>query len=55
MKRCRAVSVKNTPGSTTNLQEIKLDKNIVLIDSPGVVLESEEKIKNSLILSAIVD
>lgn len=55
LKRCRAVSVKNTPGSTTALQEIKLDKNVTLIDSPGIVLESEEKIRDSLILSAIVD
>jgi len=55
MKRCRAVSVKNTPGSTKQLQEIKIDKNLTLIDSPGIVLESEDKIKNSLILSSIVD
>lgn len=55
MKRCRAVSVKNTPGSTKTLQEIKIDKNVTLIDSPGIVLESEENIKDSLILSAIVD
>lgn len=55
LKRCRAVSVKNTPGSTTVLQEIKIDKNVTLIDSPGIVLESENKIKDSLILSAIVD
>jgi len=55
LKRCRAVSVKNTPGSTTALQEIKLDKNLTLIDSPGIVLEAEEKIRESLILSAIVD
>lgn len=55
MKRCRAVSVKNTPGSTTNLQEVKIDKNISLIDSPGIVLEGESKIRDSLILSSIVD
>lgn len=47
--------MKNTPGSTKNLQEIKIDKNITLIDSPGIVLETEEKIRESLILSSIVD
>jgi len=55
MKRCRAVSVKNTPGSTQNLQEIKIDKNITLIDSPGVVLENVNNVKNSLVLSSIID
>jgi len=55
MKRARAVSVKNTPGSTKVLQEVKIDKTITLLDSPGIVLESEEKIKDSLILSAIID
>lgn len=55
MKRSRAVSVKATPGSTANLQEVKIDKNITLIDSPGVVLESGEKVRDSLVLSSIVD
>lgn len=55
MKRCRAVSVKNTPGSTQNLQEIKIDKNITLIDSPGVVLENVNNVKDSLVLSSIID
>jgi len=55
IKRCRAVSVKATPGSTQNLQEIKIDKNITLIDSPGVVLENVNSIKDSLVLSSIID
>jgi nuclear GTP-binding protein len=55
LKRCRAVSVKNTPGSTQNLQEIKIDKNITLIDSPGVVLEGINTVKDSLVLSSIID
>lgn len=55
LKRCRAVSVKNTPGSTQNLQEIKIDKNITLIDSPGVVLEGVNTVKDSLVLSSIID
>jgi len=55
IKRCRAVSVKATPDSTQNLQEIKIDKNITLIDSPGVVLENVNSIKDSLVLSSIID
>lgn len=49
------MSVKNTPGSTQNLQEIKIDKNITLIDSPGVVLEGINTVKDSLVLSSIID
>ena len=42
LKRCRAAAVGNTPGVTKSMQEINLDKNIVLIDSPGVVLATQE-------------
>jgi len=38
LKRHRAVGTSATPGFTQNLQEVKLDKNIFLIDSPGVIL-----------------
>jgi len=55
LKRSRVVSVKNLPGSTKNLQEIKIDKNITLIDSPGIVLETHQNIQKSLILSSIID
>ena len=42
LKRSRtAAQVGNTPGMTKVLKEIKLDKNVKLIDSPGVVFASE--------------
>ncbi|KAI3990820.1 hypothetical protein MKX01_011728 [Papaver californicum] len=43
LKRCRAVSVGATPGLTRSMQEVQLDKNVKLLDCPGVVmLKSEE-------------
>lgn len=42
LKRCKAAATGNTPGVTKAMQEIQLDKNIVLIDSPGVVLTTQE-------------
>jgi len=35
------------------MQEIKLDRNIVLIDSPGVVLASTENADSLILRSAI--
>eukprot|EP00178_Gracilaria_changii_P004385 TRINITY_DN1694_c0_g1_i1.p1 TRINITY_DN1694_c0_g1~~TRINITY_DN1694_c0_g1_i1.p1 ORF type:complete len:524 (-),score=83.73 TRINITY_DN1694_c0_g1_i1:1438-3009(-) len=37
LKRSRAVSAGATPGLTRNAQEVHLDKNIRLIDCPGIV------------------
>lgn len=37
LKRSRAVTVGSTPGVTRSLQEVHLDKNIRLIDCPGIV------------------
>lgn len=37
LKRARVAQVGNTPGVTKALQEIHLDKNIKLIDCPGIV------------------
>ena len=42
LKRSKATATGNTPGVTKSMQEIQLDKNIVLIDSPGVVLTTTE-------------
>jgi nuclear GTP-binding protein len=42
LKRSKAAPTGNTPGITKSMQEIQLDKNIILIDSPGVVLSSKE-------------
>ena len=41
LKRFRAVGVSSRPGFTTSLQEVVLDKNIRLIDSPGVVFDDD--------------
>ena len=41
LKRCRAVGVSPRPGFTTSMQEVVLDKNIRLIDSPGVVFDDD--------------
>lgn len=49
LKRSRAAPTGNTPGVTKVMQEIQLDKNIILIDSPGVVLSTREQ-SDSLIL-----
>eukprot|EP00584_Thalassiosira_punctigera_P005088 CAMPEP_0172535492 /NCGR_PEP_ID=MMETSP1067-20121228/7477_1 /TAXON_ID=265564 ORGANISM="Thalassiosira punctigera, Strain Tpunct2005C2" /NCGR_SAMPLE_ID=MMETSP1067 /ASSEMBLY_ACC=CAM_ASM_000444 /LENGTH=557 /DNA_ID=CAMNT_0013320427 /DNA_START=116 /DNA_END=1789 /DNA_ORIENTATION=+ len=42
LKRFRAVGVSPRPGFTTSLQEVVLDKNIRLIDSPGVVFDDDD-------------
>lgn len=43
LKRCRVVNVGATPGLTRSMQEVQLDKNVKLLDCPGVVmLKSKE-------------
>ncbi|CAN8070882.1 unnamed protein product [Agarophyton chilense] len=42
LKRSRAVSVGATPGLTRNAQEVHLDKNIRLIDCPGIVFSANQ-------------
>ncbi len=42
LKRCRAVGVSPRPGFTTTMQEVVLDKNVRLIDSPGVVFDDND-------------
>lgn len=38
LKRCRVVNVGATPGLTRSMQEVHLDKNVKLLDCPGVVM-----------------
>ncbi|XP_072476214.1 guanine nucleotide-binding protein-like 3-like protein [Notamacropus eugenii] len=38
LKRARACGVGATPGVTRCLQEVRLDKHVTLLDSPGIVL-----------------
>lgn len=53
LKRTKAAATGNTPGVTKVMQEIQLDKNIVLIDSPGVVLTTNEQTDSLVLRSAI--
>jgi nuclear GTP-binding protein len=48
LKRSRVAGTGNTPGFTKGIQEVYLDKDIVLLDSPGVVLSKDNA--DSLIL-----
>ncbi|CAJ0957697.1 unnamed protein product, partial [Mesorhabditis belari] len=44
LKRKRACNVGATPGVTKQIQEVELDKNIRLLDSPGVVLATKSQV-----------
>ena len=50
LKRSRAVGVSPRPGFTTSMQEVVLDRNVRLLDSPGVVFDD-----NSALLGNCVD
>ena len=52
LKRSRVAGTGNTPGFTKGIQEIYLDNDIVLLDSPGVVLSKENT--DSLILRNVI-
>jgi len=41
LKRSRAVGVSPRPGFTTTMQEVVLDRNVRLLDSPGVVFDDK--------------
>lgn len=53
LKRSKAAVVGNTPGVTKKMQEITLDKNIVLLDSPGVILSTNDQSDSLILRSAI--
>lgn len=42
LKRCRAVNAGASPGVTRSAQEVHLDKNIRLIDCPGIVFSAKQ-------------
>lgn len=44
LKRSRAVGVSSRPGSTASTQEVVLDRNVRLIDSPGVVFSDKSSL-----------
>jgi len=47
LKRSRAVGVSPRPGFTTTMQEVVLDRNLRLVDSPGVVFDDTEKVNGA--------
>ena len=53
LKRSKAAATGNTPGVTKQMQEIQLDKNIVLLDSPGVVLSTSDQADSLILRSAV--
>ncbi|KAF1582725.1 UNVERIFIED_CONTAM: hypothetical protein FQV16_0016876, partial [Eudyptes robustus] len=62
LKRQRTCQTGGVPGVTKQFQEVELDKNIRLIDSPGVVLASrgqfdatEVALKNALRVDSLKD
>jgi nuclear GTP-binding protein len=55
LKRARAVGVSPRPGFTTCMQEIVLDKNIRLLDSPGIVFDDETNGGVDVLLRNCVD
>lgn len=59
LKRARAVSTGATPGVTRKAQEVHLDKNISLIDCPGIVFSSSNAdalvLRNCIKIEQIVD
>ncbi|KAF8361168.1 nst-1 [Pristionchus pacificus] len=62
LKRKRACHVGAMPGITKQMQEVELDKNIRLIDSPGVILASnkdldpvEIALKNAIRVDSLED
>jgi nuclear GTP-binding protein len=48
LMRSRAVGVSSTPGYTTKAQEVILDKNIRLMDTPGVVFADGDSASTTL-------
>ena len=52
LKRSHATAVSNTPGLTKCIQEVHLDKDIRLLDCPGVVFSRESS--DSLILRNVI-
>lgn len=50
LKRCHVVNVGATPGLTRSMQEVQLDKNVKLLDCPGVVMLKSRENDTSIAL-----
>jgi len=55
LKRSRAVGVSPRPGFTTSMQEVVLDKNVRLLDSPGVVFDDETALLGNCVDADSID
>lgn len=59
LKRSRAVSTGAAPGVTRNAQEVHLDKNIRLIDCPGIVFSTKQEdalvLRNCIKIESLYD
>lgn len=49
LKRTRAVGVSPRPGFTTTMQEVVLDRNVRLLDSPGVIFDDKSALLGNCI------
>ncbi|CAG8551323.1 2151_t:CDS:2 [Diversispora eburnea] len=50
LKRSKVCGVGATPGLTKSIQEIRLDKNVKLLDCPGIIFNKDKGDKNAEIL-----
>jgi len=55
LKRCRAVGVSPRPGFTTSMQEVVLDRNVRLLDSPGVVFDDRSALLGNCVDPESID
>jgi nuclear GTP-binding protein len=53
LKRSRVVNVGSRPGVTKSAQEIHLDKNIKLLDSPGIIFSSGQLDADIILRNAV--
>jgi len=55
LKRSRAVGVSPRPGFTKSMQEVVLDKNVCLLDSPGVVFNDDSALLGNCVDADSID
>jgi len=55
LKRSRAVGVSPRPGFTTSMQEVVLDRNVTLLDSPGVVFDDKTALLGNCVDADSID
>ena len=54
--RSKSVAVGSTPGVTTSIQEVNLDKHVKLLDCPGIVFSSRSgEVRNALLNAVKVE